>query len=276
MTWNARTICRTLAATAFLVGWLACSESMAPPVVEASVFAVTISVDRDLVQGGDKVLVTIRATNTSGRRVRFKSPACRLLRFDVSLVGGDRVGGSSRGCFQPAAARKRPDIEVGPGETLEARPIWIAPRFWTNRPAGARRYQIVAEMNIPDGPRSDPVPVTVLAVLAITVNVEPAIADVGDSVIITTVVTNERSPSLIIPDLSSCQFGLWVGRAGSRVQLLTGCSATRKLVVMRPGEQQTRIVGWVAEAPGDYTVLAVLTVHELRPQPLASASLQVK
>jgi len=259
------------------VSVLACDDGLGPleellgPLEDPSVIIVSASIDRDSTRPGDILHVTVTATNPTRRRVTVEGWSCGgLLDFVVRSGDGAIVGGSDTACFlryiplHPSTGRTV-RLEFAPGQSVQAQYGWTAERLsWTaergvvSEAVASGVYEIVGSLDVQGGPTSDVILVKVLPVLTLTIDVEPAVPAPGDTVAITATVTNESDKRVTIPDLSSCRFGLWVGRAGSVVAYLTECPWEEPQVALFPHRSTWRVLRWPADGPGDYVIVAHL------------------
>jgi len=265
----ARSLTLLLAAAA-----LACDDGLGPleellgPLEDPSVITVSASFDRDSVRPGEALQITVTATNPTSRRVGFEHWICSpLLDIEVRSADGTVVR-SAEGCgYLPASVdydwTRR--VEFAAGEIRQAvvgwtaqRAGWTAERKLVSRAVPSGVYEIVGLLNVRGGSRSDAVAVKVLPVLTLTIDVEPGVPAPGDTVLITATVTNESDKRVTIPDLGSCRFGLWVGRAGSVVAYLTECPLEERQLALFPHRSTWRVLRWQPEEPGDYWIGAHL------------------
>jgi len=269
-----KVIARTL--TLLLAGAaLACDDGLGPleellgPLEDPSVITVSASIDRDSVRPGETLHVIVTATNPTTRRVSL-DPGWNcgpLLDIEVRSADGTLVRSADGGCLIPLSVDydwTRP-VEFAPGEIKQGEVGWTAQRaYWTadsgivSKAVPSGIYEIVVLLNVRGGSRSEAFLVKVLPVLTLTVDIEPAAPAPGDTVTITATVTNESDKQVIVPDLGSCRFGLWVGRAGSVVAYLTECPWEEPQVALFPHRSTWRALRWPADEPGDYVIVAHL------------------
>jgi len=248
-------------------------EELLGPLEDPSVISVSISIDRDSTRPGEVLHVTVTATNPTSRRVTVEVEgwSCGgLLDFVVRSGDGAIVGGSDMGCFPPmvplhASTGRTVRLEFAPGQSVQAQYDWTAERLsWTaerglvSKAVGSGVYEIVGFLNVQGGPTSDVILVKVLPVLTLTIDIEPAVPAPGDTVTITATMTNESDKRVTIPDLGSCRFGVWVGRAGSGVAYLTDCPLEERQLALFPHRSTWRVLRWQAGEPGDYVIVAHL------------------
>jgi hypothetical protein len=289
-----KVVARTL--TLLLAGGaLACDdgplEDLLGPLKDPSVIMVSASIDRDSTRPGDVLHVTVTARNPTRHRFGMDPALARgglLLEFEVRSPDGTLVWPDRGGLvpLDPLAggangARTR-RYELGPFQSLVARFDWTAMRESYTWPSGkvttalpSGTYKVTGRLNVVGGRRSEPVSVRVLPVLTLTLDVEPAVPAPGDTVTITTTVTNESDKRVTIPDLGSCRFGLWVGRLGSLAAHLTECPVEERQLALFPQRSTWRVLRWQAGESGDYVIVADLA-GTIQPDLLITRPLVVR
>lgn len=280
---------------------LACDEApLAPPPLEdLSVLQVSVRLNRSSLRPGDTLRITVIATNPTDRTLRFELPACaRFFTFEVERISdapneADNTTSVGRfdiigepGTRQPVLdhvvcglfpAQREPEphlFEFAPGQSKKAEFGWTA-QIQRSRSLPPGRYEVIGALGA-GGPRSGPVPVQVLSILTLTLDIDPLIPGVGDSVTITATLKNEDDQAVMVPDLFSCRFGVWARRADSNVAFLTGCPVTETLIRLRPGQQRERTVSWEVLEPGVYELFAQHIVGAVQPDLSTTVTVRVK
>lgn len=257
---------------------LGCGEVTGlPPLEDPSVIALSVSVDRDSTLPGDTLQITVTATNPTSRRVSLDPGSCCLapIGFEVRSPDGTLVAWTDR-CFPGFPVFDRPErVEFAPGESMQAQYDWSAQLFTSETALPSGVYEVVGTLNVVGGSRSDAVLVRVLPILTVTIDIEPAVPAPGDTVTITTSVTNKSGRQVIVPDLESCRLGVWVARAGSIVTYLTECPWEERQLTLFPHRSTRRVLPWQPEEPGDYWIGAHLA-GTIQPDLLTTIPLLVR
>lgn len=253
-------------------GSIACSEPLS---VDVSLLTVTATLDRDSLTPADTLRITVTVENPSRQRVEYVS-GCGP-RWEVRDSLGNRVASGPAGCvYIPEGPTPR--VVLAPGEARPWRYVWTGERPGSGfDPVDPGRYSVVGSINVPGGARSEAAWVEVLPALTFALDVRPAVAGVGDTVIVTASLTNRTIISVRLNVFSTCTFAVQAERDDMPYADVTVCDyPVDRRITLEPGLELADTVEWAVDEPGDYVLIGYLGFPTLEPALKGTASLIVR